>query len=39
LRAKIEWRADLSIKPTLFRFSGEIEALLKWRPAAGPLFP
>ncbi|MGB7746328.1 MAG: tyrosine-type recombinase/integrase [Verrucomicrobiia bacterium] len=28
-----------NLKPTLFRFSTEIEALLKRRPAAGPLFP
>jgi len=28
-----------NLKPTLFRFSAEIEALLKLRPAAGPLFP
>ena len=28
-----------NLKPTLFRFSAEIEALLKRRPAAGPLFP
>ena len=36
---EIERRAGLSIKPTLFRFSAEIEGLLKRRPAAGPLFP
>ena len=28
-----------NLKPTLFRFSAEIEALLKRRPASGPLFP
>ena len=28
-----------NLKPTLFRFSAEIEALLNRRPAAGPLFP
>jgi integrase len=28
-----------NLKPTLFRFSAEIEVLLKRRPAAGPLFP
>jgi integrase len=38
-RKKLKGRADLSIKPTLFRFSAEIEALLKRRPASGPLFP
>ena len=38
-RKKLKGRAGLSIKPTLFRFSAEIEALLKRRPASGPLFP
>jgi integrase len=38
-RKKLKGRTGLSIKPTLFRFSREIEALLKRRPAAGPLFP
>jgi integrase len=38
-RKKLKGRAGLSIKPTLFRFSADIEALLKRRPAAGPLFP
>jgi hypothetical protein len=33
----LKGRANL--KPTLFRFSAEIEALLQRRPAAGPLFP
>ena len=28
-----------NIKPTLFRFSADIEAVLKRRPTAGPLFP
>ena len=38
-RKKLKSLAGLSIKPTLFRFSAEIEALLKRRPAAGTLFP
>ncbi|HXA45891.1 MAG TPA: tyrosine-type recombinase/integrase [Candidatus Angelobacter sp.] len=38
-RKKLQGRAGPSIKPTLFRFSAEIEALLKRRPASGPLFP
>jgi site-specific recombinase XerD len=37
-RKKLKSRGT-NLKPTLFRFSAEIEALLKWRPAAGPLFP
>jgi integrase len=37
-RKKLQGR-NTNLKPTLFRFSGEIEALLKRRPASGPLFP
>lgn len=37
-RKKLKSRGT-NLKPTLFRFSAEIEALLKRRPAAGPLFP
>ena len=37
-RKKLKSRGT-SIKPTLFRFSAEIEALLKRRSGAGPLFP
>ncbi len=37
-RKKLKSRGS-NLKPTLFRFSAEIEALLKRRPAAGPLFP
>ena len=39
MRKKLKGRAGLSIKPTLFRFSAEIEALLKRRQASGQLFP
>jgi integrase len=38
-RKKLKGRAGLAIKPTLFRFSADIEAILKRRPAVGPLFP
>ena len=38
-RKKLKGRVGLAIKPTLFRFGGEIEAILKRRPASGPLFP
>src|ERR1035441_1591636 len=38
-RKKLKGRAGLSIKPTLFRLFAEIEAFLKRRPSAGPLFP
>jgi integrase len=37
-RKKLKSRGT-NLKPTLFRFSADIEALLKRRPAAGPLFP
>jgi hypothetical protein len=37
-RKKLKSRGT-SIKPTLFRFSADIEALLKRRPVVGPLFP
>jgi hypothetical protein len=37
-RKKLKSRGT-DIKPTLFRFSPEIEAILKRRPATGPLFP
>ena len=37
-RKKLKSRGT-NLKPTLFRFSAEIEALLKRRPASGPLFP
>ena len=37
-RKKLKSRGT-NLKPTLFRFSAEIEALLKRRPAAGPVFP
>jgi len=37
-RKKLKSRGT-SIKPTLFRFSADIEAVLKRRPATGPLFP
>jgi integrase len=37
-RKKLKSRGT-NLKPTLFRFSAEIELLLKRRPAAGPLFP
>ncbi len=36
-RKKLKSR-DTSIKPTLFRFSADIEAVLKRRPAVGQLF-
>ena len=37
-RKKLKSRGT-NLKPTLFRFSVEIETLLKRRPASGPLFP
>ena len=37
-RKKLKSRGT-SIKPTLFRFSADIEVILKRRPAVGPLFP
>ena len=37
-RAKLKSRGD-GIKPALIRFGAEIEAILKRRPAVGPLFP
>jgi integrase len=37
-RKKLKLRGT-NLKPTLFRFSTEIEALLKLRPLSGPLFP
>jgi integrase len=37
-RKKLKSRST-SIKPTLFRFSADIEAVLKRRPAVGQLFP
>jgi hypothetical protein len=37
-RAKLKSRGT-AIKPALIRFGAEIEAILKRRPAAGPLFP
>jgi integrase len=38
-RAKLKSRGGIGIKPALIRFGAEIEAILKRRPAAGPLFP
>ena len=38
-RKKLKGRAGPSIKPTLFRFSADIEAVLERRPASGQLFP
>jgi hypothetical protein len=35
-RRKLKSRGT-NLKPTLFRFSAEIEALLKRRPASGPI--
>jgi integrase len=37
-RKKLKSRGT-SVKPTLFRFSADIETILKRRPASGPLFP
>ena len=37
-RKKLKSRGP-SLKPTLFRFGADIEAILKRRPEAGPLFP
>ena len=37
-RKKLKSRGT-NLKPTLFRFSAELKALLKRRPASGPLFP
>jgi hypothetical protein len=39
LRAKLKSRGGMGIKPALIRFVAEIEAILKRRPAVGPLFP
>ena len=38
-RAKLKSRSGIGIKPALIRFGVEIEAILKRRPAVGPLFP
>jgi integrase len=38
-RAKLKSRGGMGIKPALIRFGAEIEAILKRRPATGPLFP
>jgi hypothetical protein len=38
-RAKLKSRGGNGIKPALIRFGAEIEAILKRRPAVGPLFP
>lgn len=38
-RKKLKSRGSSSIKPALIRFGVEIEAILKRRPQAGPLFP
>jgi len=38
-RKKLKGRAGPAINPTLFRFSADIEAVLKRRPAVGQLFP
>jgi integrase len=38
-RKELKDRAGPAIKPTLFRFSADIEAILKRRPAVGQLFP
>ena len=38
-RAKLKSRGGIGIKPALIRFGVEIEAILKRRPAVGPLFP
>jgi hypothetical protein len=38
-RAKLKSRGGIGIKPALIRFGAEIEAILKRRPAVGPLFP
>jgi len=38
-RAKLRSRGGMGIKPALIRFGAEIEAILKRRPAVGPLFP
>jgi integrase len=37
-RKKLKSRGT-SVKPTLFRFSADIDAILKRRPAVGPMFP
>ncbi len=37
-RAKLKSRG-MAVKPALIRFGAEIEAILKRRPASGPLFP
>lgn len=36
-RKKLKWRGG--IKPALIRFGNEVEAVLRRRPAVGPLFP
>jgi integrase len=38
-RKKLKGRAGPSIKPTLFRFSADIEVILKRRPTEGQIFP
>jgi integrase len=38
-RAKLKSRGGIGIKPALIRFGAEIEAILKRRPADGPLYP
>jgi integrase len=38
-RAKLKSRGGIGIRQALIRFGVEIEAILKRRPAAGPLFP
>jgi site-specific recombinase XerD len=38
-RKKLKSRGGIGIKPALIRFGAEIEAILKRRPAVGPLFP
>jgi integrase len=38
-RAKLKSRGGIGIKPALIRFGAEIEAILRRRPAMGPLFP
>jgi len=38
-RAKLKSRGGIGIKPALIRFGREVEAILRRRPAVGPLFP
>jgi integrase len=38
-RKKLKSRGGTGIKPALIRFGAEVEAILKRRPATGPLFP